>query len=220
MPRFFPTELIKDKLLAYQVYTPLTLPPDAWIDDVAISLEDRLESWLSMKIGINSYTELYTTDDLGRIQIRKYPLVSIDKVEQLLNPIVDGTSGSKLIPSNQYNTIGVTNQRSVVFFGQPEATIQVTYTAGRAELFPELLGVMFATFMELLTHVTPPGYPDLGFLKEPTRDYTSISLPSGLSKSYELGKPSGSGSGGIASKGTIEDRLFAPLSKYRRLYIL
>jgi hypothetical protein len=217
MTRFLTAQLVKDRLLRYGTYTALTMPPDDWIDEVAIEIEDRLENWLGFDLGIETYTELHTTDELGRIQLRKYPAISIEKIEQLLPRILDATSGAVTIPSNQYNVVGITNQRSIVWVGQPEATISVTYTAGRAETPTEFLGVMFATFMELLKHVVPPGYPDWGFMSEPTRDYTSLSLPSGLSKSFELGKPSGS-SGGAPSKGTIEDRLFAPLGRYRRLY--
>lgn len=217
MTRVFTTELIKDKLLLYGTYTAQTMPPDAWIDEVAIEIEDRLENWMGFDLGVETYTQLHTTDEIGRIQLRKYPVISIEKIEQLLPRILDATSGPVTIPSNQYNVVGITNQRTIIWVGQPEATISVTYTAGRAEIPTEMLNVMFATLMELLKYVVPPGFPDWGFMSEPTRDYTSISLPSGLSKSFELGKPSGSG-GGAPSKGTIQERLFSPLGRYRRLY--
>jgi hypothetical protein len=218
MARFFTVQSIKDKLLLYGIYTALTMPPDAWIDEVAVSIEDRMENWLGFDLGVNTYSETYTVDALGRIQLRKYPVISIEKIQQLLPLITDSTGGPVLIPSSQYNVVGITNQRSIVWVGQHESTVQVDYTAGSSDPRPEFLGVMFATFMELLKHVVPPGYPDWGFMSEPTRDYTSLSLPSGLSKSFELGKPSGGGSGGVPGKGTIEDRLFAPLDRYRRLY--
>jgi hypothetical protein len=218
MTRFFTTQLAKDKLLSYGIYTPLTMPPDGWIDDVTIAIEERLEAWLGYDLGVESYVETYTPDDLGRLQLRKYPVLSIEKIEQLLPRIVDGVSAPTVFPVNNYNVVGTTNQRSVIWVGQPETTIVVHYTAGHLDTPPAMLSVMFSVVMELLKHVTPPGYPDWAFLSEPTRDYTSISLPSGLSKSFELGKKSGGG--GIPGKGTIEDRLFAPLDKYRRLYIL
>jgi hypothetical protein len=219
MTRFFTTQIVKDKLLLYGTYTAATMPPDAWIDDVAIEIEDRLENWLGYDLGIETYVHTHTTDDLGRIQLREYPVISIEKIELLLPRILDGISGSVPIPSGQYNAIGTTNQRTIIWVGNPESTVLVHYTAGHAETPAGMLGAMFAVLMELLKHVTPPGYPDWGFLSEPTRDYTSLSLPSGLSKSFELGKPSGT-SGGRPGKGTIEDRLFAPLTKYRRLYVI
>lgn len=219
MTRFLTTQIVKDKLSLYGTFTATTMPPDAWIDEVAIEIEDRLENWLGFDLGVETYVETYTTDDLGRIQLHRYPVVSIDKIEQLLARILDSTSGSAIIPSNQYNVVAITNQRSIIWIGQPEATLLVHYTAGRAEMPTEFMGVMIGVLMELLKHVVPPGYPDWGFMSEPTRDYTSLSLPSGLSKSYQLGSPSGN-SGGAGSKGTIEDRLFAPLNRYRRLYKL
>lgn len=219
MTRFFTTEFIKDKWLGYSTYTLATLPPDGWIDEVAIAIEERLENWLGYQLGVETYVETHTTDDLGRIQLRKYPVQSIVKVEQLLPRIVDGVNGTIPIPSNNYNAVGSTNQRGIIWLSQPELTIVVEYTAGHLEEPPGMLAVMFAVLMELLKHVTPPGYPDWGFLAEPTRDYTSLSLPGGLSKSFQIGSSGGS-TGGVPSEGTIEDRLFAPLNRYRRLYKL
>lgn len=218
MSNFFTTEVVAAKLLLYGNYTTATMPPAEWTTDVITTIEDRLEDWLGYSLGVRTYTETYTTDDLGRIQLRKYPVGSIIKVEQLLPRIVDGVNGAVIIPGNNYNVIGSTNQRGIVWFGMPELTVAVEYIAGNPEMPASVFSVLLATLMELLKHTVPPHYPDWGFLSEPTRDYTSISLPSGLSKSFELGKAGNYT--GIASRGTIQDRLFAPLSRYRRLYKL
>lgn len=219
MSRFFTTALVKAKLLNYGIFSLTTMPPDEWIDEVAITIEEKLELWLSRKLGVDSYTELYTSDTQGRVFLKNYPLISIEKVEQLLFLTIDSSSPSVPIPSSEYSAVAITDQRNAIWFASPEATFKISYTAGREEPFPGAINAMFAVFMELLKNVTPPGYPDWSFLHEPTRDYTSISLPGGLSKSYQLGSSSGT-SGGIPGKGTIEDRLFAPLSRYRRLFVL
>lgn len=218
MSNFFTAEMVAAKLLLYGTYTTATIPPTEWLTDVITTIEDRLEDWLGYILGVKTYTETYTTDDLGRIQLRRYPLTSIVKVEQSIATIVDGVNGTVVIPSNRYNVIGSTNQRGIIWFGLPELTVSVEYTAGTSDVPQSVFGVVLATVIELLKRVTPPEYPDWSFLSEPTRDYTSISLPSGLSKSFELGKAGNST--GIAGKGTIQDRLFAPLNKYRRLYKL
>jgi hypothetical protein len=217
MSNYFTAEMVAAKLLLYGNYTAATMPPMEWISDAIATIEDRMETYLGYSFGVRTYKDTYTTDDLGRIQLRQYPVVSIVKVEQLIATIVDGVNGTVVIPVNNYNVVGSTNQRGIIWFGLPELTIVVEYTAGSLEVPVSAFGVLLATFMELLKRVTPPEYPDWSFMSEPTRDYTSISLPSGLSKSFELGKASDSG--GIPGKGTIQDRLFAPLVK-RRMYKL
>ena len=85
----------------------------------------------------------------------------------------------------------------------------------RYDPLPPIFGmVIFQVLRKALQTSGTSG--DLSFLDEPVRDVTSIGLPGGLSKSWQLGSASGDKN---ASGETQLDRLLKPLSTYRHKYV-
>lgn len=106
---------------------------------------------------------------------------------------------------------------------------QVIYTGSRGRFVVEywaglqpIPDVVKHTAFAVLKSVIKFGGSMGGFeaLNEPTKDLTSLSLPGGLSQSFQRGSGGAGGGGGSKGGGTALDRLLAPIEQYRRRIIV
>jgi hypothetical protein len=213
----------KTRLIDYGIRSALTLPSDIVLTDFLEEVEDRLIAYLGYTPGIRSYTEETRTDLLGRVFLRNYPVVEIQSLLVYQSTAIGGSNTPTPVPL--LDAIALWDKSNALHCGYPEINIKIEYTAGlddpdmAARLNRVIWGIVKQAFEDIPEGVNP----SLGWLDEPTADETNLSLPGGLSHGLQLGKTEGGGSAGskgIQSRGTLADRLFDPLSRFRRLYIL
>lgn len=218
----------RSKLIKSGKFNELTAPGLADLEEVLEIIEIRLDSWLLYRAAPTDYVEIYKITDSGVVNLSNYPVLSVSSI--VIKSILQGQT-DQAIPTSSMKSVwqsgrtlsfGIPNRPTFQFQLQPgapgilpfrnaNATLEVQYRAGLDPLPREFKLVVFSILMKALQESGLSG--DLSFLDTPTRDVSSLSVPGGLSKSYQLGKPSGAGGGG--SEG---DRLMGLISQYRRMY--
>lgn len=209
----------KTRLVEYGIYqNAQSLPADVVLTDIIEEIERRVDLYLGYTVGERDFTLKIEASIDGIIFLPHYPIVSVYSVRAYLPEIVSNNANS----SESYSEISVWSKGNSIYVGQGYTHCLVRYRAGKEDQ-SVLSAVKMVVFNTLKTSCQESldvgGIPDLSFLSAPTFDETSLSLPGGLSHSLQAGTPSGQ-SRGIPGKGTAEERLFSPLSSYRRLYRL
>lgn len=194
-------------------------PSDFWLEEVLTIGEEAIDSWVGFGFGKRQYQDKDVASEDGEVLLSKYPVHDILRVSIYLPDYPNSPAGSSPIDLEQYEGFAVWRHRNSVWIAYPRATAMIDYIAGLDPIPPEVERVAFNLFRFLLENTPPGSYPDLTVLNSPTRDMTSLSLPGGLSRSFQLGSSSGGGKG-APGDGSILDRLMKPLNKYRRLYVL
>lgn len=196
-------------------------PSDVWLEEVLTIGEETIDSWVGLSFGKQQYQEKGVASEDGDVLLRKHPALEVLKVTVYLPDYPNSPNGPSSIDLEQYEGFTVWLQRNSIWVAYPRATVAVDYLAGIDPIPPEVNRVAFNLFRFFLENTPPGGYPDTTALNSPTRDMTSLSLPGGLSRSFQLGSNNLAGkTKGVAGDGSILDRLMEPLRKYRRLYVL
>jgi hypothetical protein len=194
-------------------------PSDLWLNEVLEIGEETIDSWLSHKFGKRQYQEKGVASEDGEVFLRQCPVLEILKVSIYLPDYPNSPPGASPIDLEQYEGFAVWLHRNSIWVAYPRVVATIDYIAGIEPIPPEVERVAFNLFRFFLENTPPGDYPDTTALNAPTRDMTSLSLPGGLSRSFQLGSSSDE-SRGVPGTGSILDRLMQPLKKYRRLYVL
>lgn len=209
----------KDRLLATGEYTQDTLPADEWLELTLEGIEIYLDEWLGYRAPLTDYDEQLKTNDRGIVLLPNYPVKEVMGLQMILS-FIPGYDVPPVTTEQIHSiwrgerSLYVTNYLRLYYpneVGFINFPVKVQYRAGLDPL-PKLFELtVFQCLLHAVKNDTTPG--DMSYLDLPTKDVSSISIPS-ISKSWQLGKATKDGEGG-----TVGDRLFRPLMRYRRVYL-
>jgi len=199
----------RDRLIAAGIYSVELAPTSEALSWVLSAIETRIDGWLGQRMAPTDYTERLTTNSAGNVLLYHYPVLAVMGIGWYRDVI----PGHESVPVQPIDIPSVWRQDRRLSLPLGNTPVQVTYRAGYDPI-PAIVGM--ATWDLLtLTLKTTGTTGNVGFLDEPVRDATSLSLPGGISKSFRLGG-GGSSDGGGSGGGTILDRTLSPLERYRR----
>lgn len=202
----------RTRLIASGEYTEETAPTEAALQFVLDLLALRLESWLGYQAYRHRVEEILIVNRRYRLVLSEYPVLDVHRVESIYGKVVATPSVATFYSVSTGIWPG---QRGVDVPFPPGTECRVCYEAGYDPLPPEFGLAMFLLLRRALQTSGISG--DLAFLDEPTRDMSSLSLPGGVSKSFQLGKAA-TGKGGASTQ--LDRLLSGILSKYQRsLYL-
>jgi|GEM_PF-1659680 len=205
---------VRANLLDQELFDEPDCPSLAGIANVIDNVEDWMAEWLDQDFFARDYIdELYRVNHKGYVSLLHYPVVEVISASyaivglDLFQPIPVSYI-SRLRRGHQSLSFGTR------FIGR---NVKISYHASNLEENGRLPRVFYRAAMQIVLRALERSGTsgDLLFLSDPTRDTSSISLPGGLSESYQLGKAAGL-QGGIAGEG---DRLMKELNPYRRVYL-
>ncbi|NJR24860.1 MAG: hypothetical protein HC786_23220 [Richelia sp. CSU_2_1] len=198
---------VQQRAIAIGMYEPQNAPSLEQFQHLLGCVEDRLDSWLGYHPARKTYTEDYRCSANGKVALRQYPVIVVARVEiyNPYDPLAPPDVSTESICSNWW-------RGGILTVAASNAPVKVTYDAGHDPLPERFKRVAFGLVVKGLQETGLTG--DLGFLEEPIRDVSSISIP-GISKSFRLGDTAGKGGGGA-----LIDRLLAVLQESgdRRMY--
>jgi len=207
---YLSAEVARGKLIASGDFSESTAPSVEILDDILEGIESRLDTWLGYTAAPTQYQEIIHSDWNGNILLAHFPVLSVLEVIHVGDILVPATT------TLVYSVSALWRQGRTLRLGAfPGTPYRITYTAGYDPVPKEFGRVVFATLRATIKAGGTSG--DLSFLDEPTKDVSSISIP-GLSKSFQIGKRGGGGSGS-SIEGTQSEKLFKSLESYRLRYI-
>jgi hypothetical protein len=193
-------------LLGLGIYSEAEVPPLVKTELLVAQLQDSIDGWLGVSLGIQTYVENRQSNRMGIVRLEKKPIVNVHDIKYYEPRILSQGEERAPIAFTSRWTFG----SGIISTAIPFARFQVTYTAGYDPIPPAAVAAMK---LLLIKHAeTADDIFDVSGLYGSQRTTTSISLPGGLSKSFA---PSSQRSGG-AGDGTILDKTLTPLlAKYR-----
>lgn len=219
------------KLILSGKYLEDNAPTVEQLENILIEIEIRLDEWLGYRAAITDYEETYKATNHGTVLLANHPVIDVSKllIQRSILGEPDYDVPIDLLKSiwrhgrtidigfdcniNYRSQFGLTYPALYPLLGDAPV-VKVFYTAGLDPTPPIFASVVYATLLKAIAATGLSG--DLSFLDEPTRDTASLSLPGGLSKSFKIG---GGAKSEVPLGETVLDRLFAPLARYRRLFL-
>lgn len=202
---------VQQQLISIGSYTIETVPSLEQLTYVLEGIEERLDIWLGYHPGKKTYIEDYRSSRTGTVTLSQYPVILVRRVE-----IYNHNDPFWPTLYETENIMSSWLRGAVLKVGYPECAVKVVYDAGYDPLPKRFQRAAFSLLRKSLETSGLTG--DLGFLEEPIRDVSSISIP-GISKSFRLGdsKKGAGGNGG----GSALDRELASLQEAgdRRMHI-
>ena len=186
---------VQQQLISIGSYTDETVPNLNQLTYLLEGIEERLDIWLGYHPGKKTYVEDCRSTRSGTVTLPQYPVILVRRVEiyNHFDPAAPPLFASENILSSWL-------RGTILQVGYPECAVKVVYDAGYDPLPKRFKRAAFSLLRKSLETSGTTG--DLGFLEEPIRDVSSISIP-GISKSFRLGdsgKNSGSGSGALIDR--------------------
>ena len=199
MGRYLTLDKAKLNLAAYGLDAGI---PDARLSLLIESLENRVDAWLDCCVSPKLYIRKIRSDRQGLLMLNDTPVLEIIQLECLLSYFTSN-------PGTPIATAGLWDGGNYLRTGMSNAYFRVTYRAGYA-LIPE---VFETTIFEALAIALQPENLATGleFLSRPTADITSLTLPGGVSQTFQVSKTEG-------ASATNEGRLFQRLIPFRRKF--
>lgn len=201
---------VQQQLILTGTYTIATVPSLAQLTYLLEGIEERIDIWLGYHPGRTTYVQDYRSSRNGIVNLIQYPVILVRRVEVYNNfdPSAPPMPITEEIFANWL-------RGTILRVGYPNTAVKVVYDAGYDPLPKRFKRAAFSLFRKSLDNTGLTG--DLGFLEEPIRDVSSISVP-GISKSFRLGD---SGKGGGSGGGSAIDRELASLQEAgdRRAYL-
>jgi hypothetical protein len=210
-PIYLSVSQARSRLIAAGFYTAQTVPGENIISEWLLELEDVIDEWVCHRIAETRYQEVTRTNQKGVILLNHYPVVEVEEVAIY----ADQPTNSQPIPLSPSEYSGIWRQDRRVYTSLINIPVRVVYCAG-IDPIPRILA---STIYLLLHQFVEKGCPPTGFsfLNKIHQDVKSISLPGGLSKSFETYRSSGKSLTGSGPGGALTelDYLLAPLERYR-----
>lgn len=210
-PIYLSVDRARSRLIAAGFYTAQTVPAEIVVSEWLLELEDVIDEWVRHRIVETRYQEVTRTNQKGIVLLNHYPVVEVEEVAIY----ADQPTNSQPTPLNPSEYSGIWRQDRRLYTSLINVSVRVFYRAGISPVPRILTNTLYLLLHQFVEKGCPP--TGFSFLNEIHQDVKSISLPGGLSKSFETyrssSKPStGSGPGGAL---TELDYLLAPLKQYR-----
>jgi hypothetical protein len=180
---------------------PEKIPTPVKLQYLMSRISAKIENFLGFNPLPTVYIESTQTNEDGFITLTKYPVLNVLEIKQLYGSMPPS-------PFQILNTSSIWGKDTRLYIGARNATVEVRYEAGFRPMPDEFVDAMFRILRDSISEYGG----NLDFLSTPTRDISSLSVPGGLSQSFQLGKSSDE------AGGTQLDRYLNELAKYKRLY--
>ena len=198
----------RTQLIATGTYSDADAPSQTQLAMMLSAIEVEVDSWLHWRPAPSEYRESAVIGSATEVKLSHFPILSITAMEGFLphSPLshpIDLRCISQIFKGGCIVTLGfgLAHYRSVT----------VCYRAGLKPLPPIFAHSVFQVLQAALQRSGPSG--NLTFLHEPIPQVSKLKLPGGLEKGFH---PYPAPSGQNAPLQSEKDRLFAPLSMYRR----
>ena len=184
-------------------------------------IDEIIDKYLEKSLAPSIYEETKVSNYRGEIVLNYYPVLQIIGVYFLY--VKPGLAADVAAREASWKDNNINDTIFVPFTWNNRQTIYVPentycacrYWAGYDPLPPEAASVAYSILKMMIEESLSTGSinPTLDELYEPTRDVASLSLPGGLSQSFQLGKIEDRANNNFS--GTMLGRLLSPLNKYR-----
>lgn len=198
MSRYLTLEKAKQAIALYEFDVSISDGKLAFLID---SIENRLDAWLDFCAAPKTYTRKARTNFQGILTLTETPVIEVVSLDCLLPSF---TNNPLIAPSP---VSGLWNGSDRLATGAPNTYFEVVYIAGYDPI-PEIFSQTI--FDALAIAIQPENIASgLDFMSRPSVDITSLTLPGGVSQTFQVNKAS-------SSTSTNEGRLFDKLAMYRR----
>lgn len=164
-------------------------------------IASKIKNFLKFEPLPSIYTEQAVTNEDGILTLSHYPVIRVLEVTQRY-----GSRPPE--PFQMLSPYSAWPGDTRIYVSAFLAPVEIRYEAGLDPMPPEFIDAIFSILNEsILNH-----RGSLDFLDAPTRDVTSLSVPGGLSESFQLGKAK------EGLEGTQLERYLSELLPYKRKF--
>ncbi len=197
------------RLIEAEIYTAEEVPSEAVLTPILSLIEAQLDGWLGWRAAPTDYEDTLEMSSSGQVLLPHYPILSIENLQAFFSGSTTPHSIDPACLAPTWKGNRALNLRKWAHYSY----FVVQYRAGLDPLPSAFSLTLFQVLQEALRRTGTSG--DLSFLNDPIQHVSKVKLPGGLEKG--LYPPVAPPKGSAAPVQTNNaDRLFAPLSLYRR----